>query len=1331
MGDSDVENSVPGQKLGKFSDVLRGGTIQKSGKAIMEESGLDEEESKKEDKQKDPTVSLLQLYSFADQFDYVLIFVGLIGSIAHGIALPLILGLFGKLLDGLGSTANIQQTTNKYALDFVYLSILCLGSSWLEVAFWMHTGQRQAAKMRAKYLQALLKQDVAYFDTDTSTGDVVNSMATDTLAVQDAISDKTGHFFHHIATFIASFIVSFTSQWRIAVVTIAIIPILALTGGIYAYYLTQYTAKTASAYAEAGSIVQQAIAQVRTVYSFVAERKVAKHYSDELQKTQWLGVKSGLVKGLGLGATMFVVFCTYAILLSYGSELVYKGEANGGNILSTIFNIVIGSTSIALAMSNLAPFGKARVSAFKIFQVVNHEPTINKPDQNAETRGTVEGYIELHDVDFCYPARPDVPIFQKFSLSIPPGTSVAIVGSSGSGKSTVVSLIERFYDPTGGEVLLDGVNLKKLDLKWLRGQIGLVNQEPALFATTIAGNITYGSDDATQEEIEEAAKAANAHSFISHLPGGYQTQVGERGVQLSGGQRQRIAIARAIVKNPKVLLLDEATSALDAESEKVVQEALDRIMVGRTTVVVAHRLYTIRNADTIAVVEQGKIVESGTHSDLMVKEGGAYVTLVQLQHMARMSNEVNFEDVSSPSRFPPRFSSESDYRQGYSSPTRYISGVFSPSRFISDISNTPSASSPSRFTSRKSRSSMDGSMNWSMKDRSRLSDRSGQSFAEGDEEAAYQVEQLDGRSLKPTKGSFKLLIAMTKADWKYGSFAMGISIAAGCFGPLNALILGNVLADYYNPDQNVMRRHIRKFSVYFVLLGIASLIVNTLQHYSLGVVGEKLVKGVREKLFSKILRNEVGWFDETDNNSSQLTARLASDAATVRAALGDRTSVVVQNLVTVIVAFAIAFMLQWKLSLVLVGAFPLIIAANVFEQWILTGFAKDHAKAYERATQVAGEAVSNIRTVAAFSAEEKVEALFIKELEGSAKQSFKEGHVAGFAYGVSQFLLYSSTALGLWYAGELVDSGQATFPAVIKTFLIILISAFVAAEAITVAPDFVKGGQALTSLFLILDRMTMIEPDDPEGRKPEKIRGDIHLRHVALAYPSRPDVIVLRNLNLKVTSGHSLALVGASGCGKSSIISLIERFYDPVAGEILIDGRNIKTYNLQFLRQHIALVQQEPALFSTTLYENILYGREGASEAEVIEAGKAANAHKFISSLPDGYKTLVGERGVQLSGGQKQRVAIARAVLKDPTIFLLDEATSALDAESEKVVQEAIERLMQGRTTVIVAHRLSTVRGADSIAVVQEGKIAEQGSHKVLLSKDGAYTRLIRLQYHA
>lgn len=378
---------------------------------------------------------------------------------------------------------------------------------------------------------------------------------------------------------------------------------------------------------------------------------------------------------------------------------------------------------------------------------------------------------------------------------------------------------------------------------------------------------------------------------------------------------------------------------------------------------------------------------------------------------------------------------------------------------------------------------------------------------------------------------------------------------------------------------------------------------------------------------------------------------------------------------------------------------------------------------------MAREAIANIRTVAAFGAEDRLSNKFASELSKPNKKALLRGHISGFGYGLSQFFAFCSYALGLWYASILIKNKESNFGDIMKAFMVLIITALSVAETLALTPDIVKGSQALGSVFGILHRKTAIEPNDPTSKSIGKIRGDIEFRNVSFCYPVRPDITIFNGLNLKVPAGKSLAVVGPSGSGKSTVIALVMRFYDPDLGAVMIDGYDIKTFNLRSIRKSIGLVQQEPALFSTTVYENIKYGKEEASEIEVMRAAKAANAHGFISRMPDGYQTEVGERGVQLSGGQKQRVAIARAILKDPSILLLDEATSALDTASEKMVQEALDVLMEGRTTIMVAHRLSTIRDAHRIAVLQHGKVVEIGSHEQLIGKPGSvYKQVVSLQ---
>ncbi|XP_020260798.1 ABC transporter B family member 2-like isoform X2 [Asparagus officinalis] len=1210
------------------------------------------EESKKAQK-----VPFLKLFSFADSWDYLLMAVGSVGACVHGASVPVFFIFFGKLINIIGIAylfpASVNDRVAKYSLDFVYLGIVMLFSSWTEVACWMHTGERQAAKMRLAYLRSLLDQDISVFDTEASTGEVINAITSDIIIVEDAISEKVGNFMHYICRFIAGFAIGFSRVWQISLVTLSIVPLIAIAGGIYAYVAVGLIARVRKSYVKAGEIAEEVIGNVRTVQAFVGEQKALESYRNALVNTYKYGKKGGLAKGLGLGSLHCILFFSWALLTWFTSIVVHRDIANGGESFTTMLNVVIAGLALGLAGPNVSTFLRARTAAYPIFQMIERNTVSKISSRTGKTLPSVDGDIEFDNVRFSYPSRPDVQIFDSLSLDIPSGKIVALVGGSGSGKSTVISLIERFYDPLSGAILLDGHDIKGLDLKWLRQQIGLVNQEPALFATSIRENILYGKDDATLDEITGAAKLSEAITFINNLPERYETQVGERGVQLSGGQKQRIAISRAILKNPSILLLDEATSALDAESERSVQEALDRVMVGRTTVVVAHRLSTIRNADIIAVVQNGKIVETGTHEQLMLNSESAYASLAKLQDASAQQSS-HFEKANT----------------------------------------TPSQSLGASFRSDK------------------------------DSVNHLVPEEIDPPKAKPV--SMKRLYSMIGPDWIYGVFGTVGAFVAGAQMPLFALGVTQALISYYM-DWETTQREVKKIALLFCGGAVLTVIFHVIEHLNFGIMGERLTLRVREKMFEAMLRNEIGWFDETSNNSAILSSRLETDATLLKTIAVDRSTILLQNIGMMVTSFIIAFIINWRITLVVLATFPLMVSGHIAEKLFMKGFGGNLSKTYLKANMLAAEAVSNIRTVAAFCSEEKIIDLYSRELEAPSKQSFRRGQAAGIFYGVSQCFLFSSYALALWYGSVLMGKGLSSFSSVMKSFMVLIVTALAMGETLAMAPDIIKGNQMAASVFEVLDRKTEVVGD--VGEDVQRVDGVIEMRGVEFQYPSRPDVRIFKEFDLTVKAGKSMALVGTSGSGKSTVLSLILRFYDPASGKVMIDGKDIKELRVKSLRKHIGLVQQEPALFATTIYENILYGKDGATESEVIEAAKLANAHSFISALPEGYSTRVGERGVQLSGGQKQRVAIARAIIKNPAILLLDEATSALDAESERVVQQALDRVMRGRTTVMVAHRLSTIQNADIISVLQNGKIIEQGSHSALVdNRNGSYFKLTKLQ---
>ncbi|GAU20320.1 hypothetical protein TSUD_338010 [Trifolium subterraneum] len=891
---NDDNNSDPFK--GNLPTVIEEGVSQNQVQVSMVETSETNKDggSGKEEKVKSvPAVGFGELFRFADGLDYILMTIGTVGAIVHGCSLPIFLRFFADLVNSFGSNANnldkMTQEVVKYAFYFLVVGAAIWASSWAEISCWMWTGERQSTKMRIKYLEAALKQDIEFFDTEVRTSDVVFAINTDAVMVQDAISEKLGNFIHYMATFVSGFVVGFTAVWQLALVTLAVVPMIAVIGAIHTTTLAKLSSKSQEALSQAGNIVEQTVVQIRVVLAFVGESRALQGYSSALKVAQKLGYKTGLAKGMGLGATYFVVFCCYALLLWYGGYLVRHHETNGGLAIATMFAVMIGGIGLGQSAPSMAAFTKARVAAAKIFRIIDHNPGIDRNSESGLELETVTGLVELKNIDFSYPSRPEVLILNDFSLSVPAGKTIALVGSSGSGKSTVVSLIERFYDPTSGQVTLDGNDIKTLKLKWLRQQIGLVSQEPALFATTIRENILLGRPDADQVEIEEAARVANAHSFIIKLPEGYETQLFAKG------------------------------------------------------------------------------------------ENGVYAKLIKMQEVAHETAMNN---------------------------------------------------------ARKSSASLSL-------------------------DASYPNYKHEKLAFKDQAGSFWRLVKMNSPEWLYALIGSIGSIVCGSLSAFFAYVLSAVLSVYYNPDHKHMIREIDKYCYLLIGLSSTALIFNTLQHFFWDIVGENLTKRVREKMLTAVLKNEMAWFDQEENESARISARLALDANNVRSAIGDRISVIVQNTALMLVACTAGFVLQWRLALVLIAVFPVVVAATVLQKMFMTGFSGDLEAAHAKATQLAGEAIANVRTVAAFNSESKIVHLFASNLETPLQRCFWKGQISGSGYGIAQFALYASYALGLWYASWLVKHGISDFSKTIRVFMVLMVSANGAAETLTLAPDFIKGERSV------------------------------------------------------------------------------------------------------------------------------------------------------------------------------------------------------------------------------------------------------------------------------
>ena len=548
----------------------------------------------------------------------------LIGS-GLGLASP---KLIGALIDGINAgegTGGINQTVGVLMLVFVGMGIATSLRSYLFTV----SGERVVTWLRRDLFRSLIRQEIGFFDAQR-TGELTNRLAADTTVLQNAVTVNVSMALRFVVTVIGAVIILAWSNWKLTLVMLAIVPIVALGGGFYGRALRKVSRKAQDSLAAAPAVAEEGLAGVRTVRAFAREEQESLRYGAAVQEAFLIAKTRARLYGGFTGLMTFAGYGAIGGVLWYGGRLVAAGEMSFGDLTSFLLYTFTLAFGISALSGLWGDFAKAIGASERVFELLDRVPTVGGGTQQLATVG---GHVRMEGVVFRYPTRDDVTVLDGMDLQLEPGRVVALVGPSGGGKSTVAALLSRFYDPNEGRLLLDGVPYTELDPNWLREQVGVVSQEPLLFASSILENIRYGRPGASKAEVEAAAQAANAHDFISSFPQGYDTLVGERGVRLSGGQKQRVAIARAVLKDPRVLILDEATSALDAESEHLVQEALDRLMTGRTTLVIAHRLSTVRDADRVLVIDGGRVAQAGTHDELVAQEG-LYRKLVERQFAA-------------------------------------------------------------------------------------------------------------------------------------------------------------------------------------------------------------------------------------------------------------------------------------------------------------------------------------------------------------------------------------------------------------------------------------------------------------------------------------------------------------------------------------------------------------------------------------------------------------------------------------------------------------------------------------------------------------------------
>lgn len=811
-----------------------------------------EKEEKDGPVEKPVTPSLIDaigtLFSLSDTYDIILMLFGTLGSLATGAALPCFSILLAQVSSTFGnweyqvlldpsSESELVDQVNNTALWFVVLGIAVCVCATVGLAGWSITGKRQAHKIQSALLESGLHQDLSYIDSLGGSATLNSYLVNECHVIQDCLGVKVSRLFQHLSTIVSGYIIAFVRGWLMTLVMLSVIPAFLIFGVLVAIATRNLTKNVSAVRSGALSRMLELLENIRTVHSSTGEHVSLNRCKTMLRADAEMGVKVGLVKGFLFGSGFFISLSSYALALWFGSTQVADGT-DPESVINVLFAAILGGSSIALLMPLLHSFAEAAAASYAVFQVIHRGPSSRDATRTLEE---VRGDIFLEDVNFSYPSRPDVIVLHSFNLKIQAGSRVALVGQSGSGKSTIISLLERFYQPNSGHIYLDGVDIGTLNIMWLRSQIALVQQEPVLFKGSIRENIALGRKDCTDDDIIEVSKAANAHEFIIKLPNGYDSMVGERGTKLSGGQKQRIAIARAIIRNPKVLLLDEATSALDTKSERTVQKSLDNLVVGRTSITVAHRLSTIVHSDHIVAMTDGRVVEEGTHAQLLAL-GGLYAT------MARSQNLDELEDIPEETVIPVENGSiMPDAAKLTSHPLETVSAL------LLGMYSTVSSLSLSKDIN-----------------------------VENQEEERRKSNYI-----------WRLAV-INKKEVLYGVVGIFAAACSGVVMPAYAFVLSKSMYSLYLLDISVMRSDINKYAAIIAGIAGAALIAATIMYYCFGKMGQRLAYKVRKLILGSLLRQDIGWYDQDQNSSGVLAGQISSDTLAIKGQFGDAMGLLFQ-----------------------------------------------------------------------------------------------------------------------------------------------------------------------------------------------------------------------------------------------------------------------------------------------------------------------------------------------------------------------------------------------------------------------------------------------------